>query len=91
MKNNYKNSQLILENSLNKSVFKKIEEILLILKIQIIKNNDIVRFTENIYYKIYNIITKYILDNINNYDVEQLETNINKIINNFINHYKKEN
>ena len=91
MKNKFKNKHFSLKNDLNKSVYKKVEEILLILKIEIIKNNNIFQITENIYYKIYNVILNYISKNIDNYNIKEFELNLDKIIKNIINCYKKEN
>lgn len=91
MKNKFKNKHFSLENNLNKSVYKKVEEILLILKIEIIKNNNIFQITENIYYKIYNVILNYISKNIDNYNIKEFELNLDKMIKNIINCYKKEN
>lgn len=91
MKNKFKNKHFPLKNCLNKSVYKKVEEILLILKIEIIKNNNIFQITENIYYKIYNVILNYISKNIDNYNIKEFELNLDKMIKNIINCYKKEN
>ena len=91
MKNKLKNKHFSFENDLNKCVYKKVEEILLILKIEIIKNNNIFQITENIYYKIYNVILNYISKNIDNYNIKEFELNLDKIIKNIINCYKKEN
>lgn len=85
MKNNYKNRQNFVENSINKSIYKKIEEILLITRVEIIKNNNITTITENIYYKIYNGLINYIMNNIDNINFEELKTNIKNIISNLLN------
>lgn len=85
-----KNNSLNIQNYLDKSVFKKVEEILLLLKIQIIKNNYINNISKNVYYKIYNVGLKYIIENINNFDVNSFQNNIDKIIKNLINCYKEE-
>lgn len=85
-----KNNSLNIQNYFDKSIFKKVEEILLILKIQIIKNNYINNISKNVYYKIYNIMVEYIIKNINSFDINAFQDNIDKIIKNLINCYKEE-
>lgn len=85
-----KNNSLNIQNYFDKSIFKKVEEIILILKIQIIKNNYINNISKNVYYKIYNIMVEYIIKNINSFDINAFQNNIDKIIKNLINCYKEE-
>ncbi len=89
MKNKSINYQINIHENIDKCIYLKVEEILLVLKVEIIKNNNILNITENLYNKIYNAIFSYIYKNIKNYNTKEFELEIKYIINNLIELDKK--
>ncbi len=76
------------EQIINKELYKKVNEILLILKIKIIKNNNLELICKNIFNDIYKHIVDYIFINMNQYDSEQIINNIENIVQNINRIYK---